>query len=200
MPAGRTAHSGSMTSTAPNPDSGPSTKSIWTVMPGSACAWERNRNDRAAGEVFDRVLVSPGHHGLELLSHRDDPSRLPAVGDRLLERGEDAAPHDDDDDVVEGVCLGLHRPATKMLAQDRDDAGGDLGQEPSDRRPHSPGSRRESIHWSSRASGIADIEPTYINAAGSSIAMIPQRRAYSSRACRRQARSRATARGRVSTG
>ena len=91
MRAGRTAHSGSMTSSAPNPDSGPSTKSISTVMPGSTCARERNRNDRAARDVFDRVLVSPGHHGLELLSHRDDPSQLPAVHDRLLERGEDAA-------------------------------------------------------------------------------------------------------------
>ena len=80
-----------MTSTAPNPGSGPSTKNISTVMSGSTGVWEQ-RNDRAAGEVFDGVLASLGHHSLALFSHRDDPSQLPAVHDRLLERGEDAAP------------------------------------------------------------------------------------------------------------
>jgi hypothetical protein len=39
--AGRMNHSGSMTSTAPKPGSGPSTKNISTVMSGSTCAWER---------------------------------------------------------------------------------------------------------------------------------------------------------------
>src|SRR3981081_597608 len=57
-------------------------------------------NDPATGELFDGVAVSLGHHVLELLSHRYDPGRLAAVHDRLLQRGEAAAPHDDDDDVV----------------------------------------------------------------------------------------------------
>ena len=38
----RVPYSGSVTSTAPNPGSGPSMKNISTVMSGSTCAWERN--------------------------------------------------------------------------------------------------------------------------------------------------------------
>ena len=55
--------------------------------------------------------------------------RLAAVHDRLLERREPAAAHDDDDDVVERVGLGLHRAPAIVLAQDRDDAGGDRRQQ-----------------------------------------------------------------------
>ena len=44
-----------------------------------------------------------------------------AVHDRLLERGEAAAPHDDDDDVVERISLRLHRAPAIVLAEQSDD-------------------------------------------------------------------------------
>src|SRR3977135_853147 len=55
------------------------------------------REDLAAGEVLDRLLVPLGHDALEVLTHGDPAIGLTAVHDRLLERGEAAAAHDDDD-------------------------------------------------------------------------------------------------------
>src|SRR2546427_1508458 len=67
------------------------------------------REDLAAGQLFDLLLVPLGHDALEVLAHRDHPVGLAAVHDRLLQRREAAAAHDDDDDVLEHVGLGLHR-------------------------------------------------------------------------------------------
>src|SRR5207248_7284081 len=53
------------------------------------------REDLAAGEVFDCLLVAGGHDALEVLTHGDDAIGLAAVHDRLLERRETAAAHDD---------------------------------------------------------------------------------------------------------
>src|SRR2546423_14628248 len=68
------------------------------------------RHNLASGQLFDRVLVTTGHHTLEFLPHRDDASWLSAVHQGLFQSGEPAAAHDHDDDVVQRVGLGLHRP------------------------------------------------------------------------------------------
>src|SRR5947209_10163758 len=83
------------------------------------------REDLAARELLDRLLVAHGHHALEVLTHGDDAIGLAAVHDRLLERREAAAAHDHDDDIVERVGLGPHRASPVVLAQDADDAGRD---------------------------------------------------------------------------
>src|SRR2546427_2666187 len=81
------------------------------------------REDLAAGQLFDRLPVPLGHDPLEVLTHGDHAVGLAAVHDRLLERREAAAAHDDDDDVVERIGLGPHRPPPVAIAQDGDDAG-----------------------------------------------------------------------------
>ena len=111
-------YSGSVTSTAPKPASGPSTKKISIVMSGSTWAWLRNARTLRPVSSSTVPLIALGHHALKVLAHGDDPFRLAAVHDRLLERGEAAAAHHDDDDVVERVGLGLHRTAPVVLAQD----------------------------------------------------------------------------------
>ena len=70
-----------------------------------------------------------GRHVLELVAHVDNAVGLAGVHHGLLERGEAGAAHHDDDDVVNRVCLGLHRTAAVVLAQDRDDPVRDRGQE-----------------------------------------------------------------------
>ena len=82
-----------------------------------------------AGELFYRVPVAIRHDALEILTHVDHSLRLPAVHDGLLERGEPAAAHHADDDVVDRVGLGLHRPAPVVVAQDPDDGRRDLRQQ-----------------------------------------------------------------------
>src|SRR5579884_1402214 len=84
----------------------------------------------APGELLDRLLVAVRHYPLEVLAHGDDAVWLAAAHYRLLERGEAAAPHHDDDDVIQRVGLGLHRTATVMLSQKRDDAVRDRGEQP----------------------------------------------------------------------
>src|SRR6266513_4021311 len=74
-------------------------------------------NDTATTEIYTLSL----HDAL--------PIPLAAVHNRLLQRREAAAAHDHDDDVVEHVGLGLHRPPPIMLAQDADDARRDRRQQ-----------------------------------------------------------------------
>src|ERR1700733_763713 len=83
----------------------------------------------AAGERFDGALVAGGHDALEVLPHGDHAVGLAAVHDGLLEWGEAATAHDDDDDVVQRIGLGLHRAGPVVVAQDADDAGRDRRQQ-----------------------------------------------------------------------
>ena len=117
------ASSGSTISTAPKPSSGASTKKISIVMSGSTWAWDRNATTLRPVSCSIVSVKLALHHVLEVVAHVDHAVGLAAVHDRLLQRREAAAAHHDDDDVVERVGLGLHRPATVMLAKDRDDAG-----------------------------------------------------------------------------
>jgi RNA polymerase sigma factor (sigma-70 family) len=87
------------------------------------------RDDVAAGEGLDRLGEALGHDALEVVAHGDDAVGLAAVHDRLLEGGEAAAAHDDDDEIVERVGLGLHRTAAVVLSEDGDDAVGDRRQQ-----------------------------------------------------------------------
>src|ERR1019366_286553 len=103
------------------------------------------REHLAAGQMLDRLRVAGGHHALEVLAHRDHPVWLAAVHDRLLQRGEAASAHHHDDDVVEHVRLGLHRPAAVVLAQDAHDACGDRGYGLT-ARPRPP--PRQALRWS----------------------------------------------------
>ncbi len=83
----------------------------------------------AAGQPLDGLLVAIGHHALEVLAHGHHAVGLAALHDRLFKRGEAAAPHHADDDVVQRIGLGLHRSAAVVVAQDPDDRRRDLGQQ-----------------------------------------------------------------------
>lgn len=76
-------------------------------------------NHVSAGQLLKGLLVVVPHEALKVLAHRHDAARSPAIHDRLLERGEAAPAHDHDDDVVEGIGLGLYGAAAVVLAKDR---------------------------------------------------------------------------------
>jgi hypothetical protein len=56
-------------------------------------------------------LAALVHDALEVLAHGDHALGLAAVHNRLLERREAVAAHDDADDLVERVGRRLHRPS-----------------------------------------------------------------------------------------
>lgn len=84
----------------------------------------------AVGQLLDRQLVAVADQDLEAVAQRDDSLGAAVVHHRLLERREAAAAHHDDDQVVEHVGLSPGRPATVVLAEDRDDPRRDGRQQP----------------------------------------------------------------------
>ena len=100
-------------------------KKVSIVMSGSRLDSADEREDVAASELLDHSPKAAGHDALEVLAHRDHTLGFAAVHERLLEHSETAAAQNDDDHVVQHVRLGVARAATVILAQHRDDAGGD---------------------------------------------------------------------------
>jgi hypothetical protein len=73
---------------------------------------------------------------LEVAAHLEHAVGFAAFHHRALDRGEPVGEHADDQ-VVEHVGLGFDRSAAVVLAHERDDPVGDLGQQPAtDERPH----------------------------------------------------------------
>ena len=87
------------------------------------------REDCAAGELLDHGGVALFHHSLEVAAHLEDSVGFAAFHHRALDRGEPVC-EDAHDQVVEHVGLGFDRPPSVVLAHERDDPVGDLGEQP----------------------------------------------------------------------
>src|SRR5205823_5078595 len=80
------------------------------------------------GEVLDHLAVALFHHPLKVATHVQHTVWLAAFHHRALDRGEPVAEHAHDQ-IVKHVGLSFDRPATVVLAHQRDDPVGDLRQQ-----------------------------------------------------------------------